>query len=122
MRKRLYGPCDFYQIFDNQWQLIYVGISRDSRQRLAQHRRSSVWWPRAYHVTVMRYDSRDVAESVEAEAIRCERPRYNVDPGSRRARTRHLTEEERMRREVGYIEFGFTPNYRLEYQKMAGLR
>lgn len=67
-----------YRIYDGDGMLLYVGIARNFGARWAQHEKAQPWWPRVRHQTVDWYDSRDEALEVEAEAIRVERPEFNV--------------------------------------------
>jgi predicted GIY-YIG superfamily endonuclease len=59
--------------------LLYVGISEDPPRRLGQHR-ADRWWGADITEQVVAedvYPSKELAETVEAKAIRKERPPHN---------------------------------------------
>jgi len=80
-----------YRFFDAESQLLYVGITSSPRARFFQHRNSAAWWGEADHerTTIQWYGSRIEAVSVEAAAIRDEKPRFNIS-GTRSCAGRDL--------------------------------
>ena len=71
-----------YRFFDSDGALLYVGISCDPGVRFRQHRRDVPWWQLIRRIELEPRASRDEALSAEREAIRTERPRYNVHGGA----------------------------------------
>lgn len=72
------GSTDLYRFFDADDRLLYVGISFSAITRAAQHRTTANWWPDMVMMTVERFDTRQDALEAEREAIRTERPAYNI--------------------------------------------
>lgn len=72
------APTDLYRYFDADAQLIYVGISISAFMRAKAHRNASGWWRHAVAMTIVRYPSREAAIAAELEAIRAEKPKYNL--------------------------------------------
>lgn len=71
-------PTSLYRLFDETVQLLYVGVSVRVEQRLHEHSRDKWWWPEVEHQVITRCATRREALELEAEAIRLERPKYNV--------------------------------------------
>ena len=67
-----------YRHFDQDGELLYVGMSISSLFRLAGHKRSS-WFPQIRKITIEHYSSKQAARIEEIVAIRTENPRYNID-------------------------------------------
>jgi predicted GIY-YIG superfamily endonuclease len=67
-----------YRHFDQAGRLLYIGISVSVMNRLAQHRQDSNWFPLIATVAVVHFPSRREAEDAERNAIREERPIYNI--------------------------------------------
>jgi hypothetical protein len=67
-----------YRLFDQDGELLYVGISGRWVRRLASHAARQGWWDDVASVTRQPFPSRSEALEAEAAAIRQERPRYNV--------------------------------------------
>lgn len=72
------GQTDLYRAFDQNGTLLYVGISLDTLRRLTQHRTSSAWFSDYRRLTRETFATREIALAKEAEAIRTERPVWNV--------------------------------------------
>lgn len=67
-----------YRVYDFDDRLIYVGCTKDLFKRLSVHGKSS-WW--AYQIARVRgsvYPDRRLALDAESQAIKTERPRWNV--------------------------------------------
>jgi len=77
---KIVGPTDVYKAFDDDGEILYVGISYDASERLRQHRRSSRWWGMATWFEVDRYATREEAENVEAASVMFDDPPFNIDP------------------------------------------
>jgi hypothetical protein len=71
-------PTDLYRHFDENGNLLYVGISLSAVARLVQHRGRSGWFPRIARVEIERHSSRHEALEAERNAITQERPMFNV--------------------------------------------
>jgi len=72
------APCDLYRIFDIDGRLLYIGITVDFNRRMWQHSLTQPWWDEAEHFFKDSYSTRREAVKAEANAIRSERPLYNV--------------------------------------------
>lgn len=66
---------------------LYVGITKDARRRINEHRKYSRWYPMAKRFDVSSYPSREVALSMEAQRHMellplmgwCDRGQYHAD-------------------------------------------
>jgi predicted GIY-YIG superfamily endonuclease len=67
-----------YRLFDVQDRLLYVGITRDLHKRMAQHAGDKPWWHLVDRRTIRVYTRRELAADAETEAIRRERPLFNI--------------------------------------------
>jgi len=67
-----------YRFFDAGGRLLYIGISLNPGVRWKQHRADKPWWTEVATVTVEAHPDRTAVQAAEREAIRAERPRYNV--------------------------------------------
>lgn len=73
------GPCHWvYRCFDASGRLLYVGCTRNLRSRLYAHSLTSFWSYDVVKVKATVHPDKWAGLAVEAEAIRTERPRYNV--------------------------------------------
>lgn len=70
--------CYLYRYFDEQNQLLYVGISLSAINRLAQHKRVADWASLVRRVSIESFESRAAALVAEKKAIRTENPLYNI--------------------------------------------
>jgi excinuclease UvrABC nuclease subunit len=70
-------PTCVYRAYDEDGELLYVGISMNLEGRLAKHR-VTTWWPEVDEITVKWFSGREAAKAAERAAIRNENPRYNV--------------------------------------------
>lgn len=88
-----------YRFFDADDVLLYVGITDNLSERTFNHAMSSSWMDFAVRSTIERYKTRREAEKTEVEAIRSERPLFNVahndDPGAERRLVDYLIEHDR---------------------------
>ena len=67
-----------YRHFDERGNLLYVGVSLSTIQRLAQHRYHSHWFNSISKVTIEQFPSREEALNAERTAIQKEEPLHNV--------------------------------------------
>lgn len=69
---------DLYRYFDHRGQLLYVGVSKAALVRAMQHERLSHWWDSWAVMTRTMFPDRSSALAAERQAIKRERPLYNV--------------------------------------------
>lgn len=67
-----------YRLFDAEERLLYVGVAFDPAERWKEHAKSKPWWCDVARKAVEWRESRTDALVAEADAIRTERPLYNV--------------------------------------------
>jgi len=65
-----------YRHFDAEGNLLYVGISKSTMDRLAQHSEKD-WYSSISNVTIEKFDERNDAIIAERKAIIAERPIWN---------------------------------------------
>lgn len=79
MRSKAAGQrTALYRFFDQRGQLLYVGITDNLGQRWSAHMREKVWWPQVHKQNSEWLPSREAAEAAEKQAIKTERPLYNI--------------------------------------------
>lgn len=66
-----------YRFTGERGRLLYVGITDRPGNRFLDHSQKS-WWAEVTDIRMESYDSRAEAAAAEAEAIRMERPAYNI--------------------------------------------
>jgi len=67
-----------YRAFDKEKKLLYVGISLNWNTRLKQHAKDSLWFVDVSEISIQWFETRDKALSAEKDAIKREKPEYNV--------------------------------------------
>jgi len=72
-----YARTALYRFYDDADRLLYVGITHDIEQRWASHARNQPWWLDVARKTVDWHPNRPVAERLEDEALRRDRPLYD---------------------------------------------
>lgn len=82
--------CFVYRAFDEDDDLLYVGIADDMLGRQREHKLRSPWVALAVRVEWALYASRQDAELVEKHAIIDEQPNYNIAQNQRRARAAEM--------------------------------
>jgi predicted GIY-YIG superfamily endonuclease len=75
--------------------LLYVGITACLPARIKQHAGGKRWWDEVATITVEHFPTRDEVEVAELEAIRSERPTYNVKDNPNVQRPRRPPPKER---------------------------
>jgi hypothetical protein len=70
--------AELYRHFDESGALLYVGISTSTLSRLTQHRTNALWFSAIASVKVEHFPTRAAAQRAEIEAIKKERPKYNI--------------------------------------------
>jgi hypothetical protein len=81
------GSTHLYRYFDQDGNLLYVGISISALLRHLQHRTSSHWFHKANNMTWETYETRAEAAVAEIDAIKAERPLYNIAHNERESAT-----------------------------------
>ena len=67
-----------YRFFNEDRELLYIGISSNPSDRWIQHRRSKEWWKEVAYIAFTSVRGlRWELELAERQAIRAESPRYN---------------------------------------------
>lgn len=67
-----------YRFFGFDGDLLYVGVSCNFGSRWKDHAASKAWYGDIYYMTVVWYSGDSAAGVAERQAIKAERPRYNV--------------------------------------------
>lgn len=67
-----------YRFYDANGALLYIGIALQPFARMGQHRREKSWWGEVATVTIEHHHSRADAVAAERDAIKAEKPKYNV--------------------------------------------
>ena len=67
-----------YRHFDECGNLLYVGISLSTIQRLSQHKSQSHWFDNIQKITIEKFPSREDALQAERTAIQEEEPLHNL--------------------------------------------
>lgn len=75
---KFWGPTALYRLFDADGALLYVGIGHTPEVRWKQHARTKDWWHLVAEKTTSWYDTRILATNAETNAIRTEKPRFNI--------------------------------------------
>jgi hypothetical protein len=69
-----------YRAYDAQGHLLYVGITGCVSQRFMDgHQHSAPWWMDLAALTVASYPDQESARAAEREAIKKEKPLWNID-------------------------------------------
>lgn len=66
-----------YRLFNEQDQLLYVGISSKWYERFHQHEKTQPWWLSVAKITLENFETRDEVVEAEKLAIRLEKPLHN---------------------------------------------
>jgi hypothetical protein len=85
----LYKPMKrgfhLYRHFDSNGVLLYVGVSISAVSRLRAHKQSAHWFWSIANVTVQSFNTREESLAAEKEAIKTERPLFNITHSTIRA-------------------------------------
>lgn len=98
-----------YRFFDSYGSLLYVGITKDFKNRMSNHSTSQPWWPEVSRMEVDFLPSWEEASSEEVLAISLESPRYNSrndqqkNPEVYKERHRPITYQPLPEEEVSYM-------------------
>jgi predicted GIY-YIG superfamily endonuclease len=87
-----------YRHFDGDNNLLYVGVSLSTFNRLSQHRDHSEWFKKIGRVEIEHFETRPLALEAEKKAIKTEKPKFN------RAHKRTLAEIDNENRLIAAAE------------------
>lgn len=94
------GRAAVYRLFAADGELLYIGCSNNPDSRCKAHRHRKPWWREVAKRTDEWYETRDAADAAETDAIKAEKPKYNVRGTPLASRindgTVTLTEEENL--------------------------
>lgn len=71
-------PTALYRHFNKSGELLYVGISLNTLNRLGQHKKNAHWFSTISNVTIEHYVTREEALQAETKAIQSENPAHNI--------------------------------------------
>lgn len=71
-------PNALYRFWDADGTLLYIGITLKPSSRWKHHAKNKPWWHEVAVITVEAFPNREAVEEAEREAIRIQRPKYNV--------------------------------------------
>jgi predicted GIY-YIG superfamily endonuclease len=76
------GPHFVYRYFGTQDEVLYIGVTKNPRQRFSEHARTP-WGREKERITTVAFAIREDAEREERRAIAEEHPKYNqwCNPG-----------------------------------------
>jgi len=83
---------DLYRHYDKDDNLLYVGISISTLQRLGQHRNNARWFDSISRIEIEKCPDRAAALKSEAKAIIMENPAYNIQHSTSREKTSRAKE------------------------------
>lgn len=96
-----------YRAFDESGALLYIGCSKNLRERMGEHRSFSPWFAHAARFTLAGPYNYETARQIERDAIHSERPLYNQTPersAVQAARMRVLKRRQDLLHDMG-VEF-----------------
>lgn len=71
-------PHALYRFWNDEQQLLYVGITLDPGRRWHEHRNDKPWWSEVASITIETHPNRTAVLAAEQTAIRTEHPAYNI--------------------------------------------
>lgn len=98
-----------YRMRNADGELLYIGVSIAVIQRVAQHKVCKGWFYEISHIDIEHFDCLGDAESAEIEAIKSEKPKYNIA---------HMQDEIIQERSQADTPAGMTPT-ELAYHNLA---
>jgi predicted GIY-YIG superfamily endonuclease len=78
VKLQLNGETHLYRFYDDSGNLLYVGITNNLESRFSQHQKDKPWYHQVSEIKTETYPTRDAALWVERNAIRLEKPIYNI--------------------------------------------
>lgn len=98
---------DIYRMRDLSGRLLYIGVTNGGLRRFMEHSRDKTWWREVSTIDVEHvHCRREVIERIERDAIKDERPLYNIvhnescrpDPHSWEPPAEHVKQSQTPRR------------------------
>ena len=71
-------PTTVYRIYNENGQLLYVGIATTYLRRLSHHETSAEWFEQGATIRLTHYPTRGLAATAEVAATVAEKPLYNI--------------------------------------------
>ena len=106
-----------YRHFNDDNELLYVGISSRLPSRLRQHQRTSRWFFDVKLVTIEWFDDRHSAKLAEGKAIRFEHPKFNVLKGAAELKAR--AEKRAEDSKTVFMKIRVTPEEQAEWRDIC---
>lgn len=72
------APATLYRLYDASGNLLYIGVTSNTKLRWADHRATRWWWTQVAHKRFEEFECRVDALAAERIAIRTEKPLYNT--------------------------------------------
>jgi len=72
------SSCSLYRHFDKDGKLLYVGVSLNVVNRLAQHKNASKWYSEIAKIDIEQFATREAALEAEKNAVIKENPIHNI--------------------------------------------
>jgi excinuclease UvrABC nuclease subunit len=66
-----------YRVFSKENELLYIGVTKDLKHRISNHKSSKNWWHEVSRIDEECFDDRISAMKAELNAIKNECPKYN---------------------------------------------
>jgi predicted GIY-YIG superfamily endonuclease len=80
-----------YRFYNDESELLYVGLSINPGKRFERHKTEKPWWDDIAHIDLEHFDNLDELRAAERTAIQTERPEHNIRMSDR---PRQLTADE----------------------------
>jgi hypothetical protein len=77
-RRQEHDPHVLSRMYGADRELLYIGISKPFPSRMKHHATNKPWWYDVSDIHLEHFENEATASEAEVEAIRNERPRYNV--------------------------------------------
>lgn len=76
-----------YRAYDENYTLLYIGITANPGVRLRKHAEGKDWWAQVASIQLQHFKTRDALEEAERKAIAAESPVFNTqhNPNRREA-------------------------------------
>jgi predicted GIY-YIG superfamily endonuclease len=75
---QLNGETHLYRFYDDSGNLLYVGVTNSLESRFSQHQKDKPWYHQVSEIKTETYPTRDAALWAERDAIKLEKPIYNI--------------------------------------------
>ena len=98
-----------YRAFSKDNELLYIGITKDLKNRIINHKSSKKWWIEVDRIDEESFDDRVSAMKAEARAIKSENPKYN----------KRILQDESKVGTFEFISIRIEPELRARIEKIA---